>query len=123
VLEFLNEVVVETVVEIFSTKMGITSSGLYFENTLLKSKERYIESSSAKIEDEDVTFASNLLVETVGERSSRGLVHDSVNVHSQDGSSILCGLPLRVVEIRRDRVIDGYSEVSAKLPQFPSSSS
>ena len=35
------------VVKIFSTKMGITSSGLYFENTLLNSQERYIESSSS----------------------------------------------------------------------------
>ena len=34
-LELLNEVIDKTVVEIFSTKMGITSSGLYFENTLL----------------------------------------------------------------------------------------
>jgi hypothetical protein len=30
-LKFLDKVVDETVVEIFSTKMGITSSGLYFE--------------------------------------------------------------------------------------------
>lgn len=37
-----------------------------------KDSERYIESSSAKIEDEDVTFARNILVETVGDRSSRG---------------------------------------------------
>jgi hypothetical protein len=33
-LEFLGEVDNETVVEIFSTKMGITNCGLYFENTL-----------------------------------------------------------------------------------------
>jgi len=30
-LEFLGEVVDKTVNEIFTTKMGITSSGLYFE--------------------------------------------------------------------------------------------
>ena len=72
--ELLDEVVDKMVVEIFFTKMGITSSGLYFENTLLNSKGRYIESSSAKIEDEDVTFTSKLLAETIGDRSSRGLL-------------------------------------------------
>jgi hypothetical protein len=101
-LELLDEVVDKTVVEIFSTKMGIiTSSGLYFKNTLLNSKERYIKSSSTKIEDKDVAFASNLLVGTVGDRSSRGLIDDLENVHSRDGSSIPCGLPLRVIEIGR----------------------
>ena len=63
----------ETVIEIFSTKMGITSSGLYFENSLLNSKKGYIESSSAMIEDENVTFTGNFLVETVSDRSSRRL--------------------------------------------------
>jgi hypothetical protein len=48
------KVVDETVVKFFSTKMGIIGSGLYFENTLLNSKERYIERSSIKIEDENV---------------------------------------------------------------------
>ena len=71
--------------------MGITSSGLYFEDPFLNSKGGYIESSSAKIEDGNVTFAKNLLVETVSDRSSRGFVNDSENVHSRDGSGILCG--------------------------------
>ena len=60
-------------------------------------------------------FASNLLVEIVGNRSSHVLVDDSENVHSRDDSGILCGLPSRVVEIGRDsdnRVIDGCSKVS-----------
>jgi hypothetical protein len=112
-------VVDETVVKIFSTKTGITNNDLYFKNTL-NSKERYIESSSAKIEDEDVMFTSNLLVKTVGDRSSRGLVDDSENVHFRDGSGILCGLPLRVVEIGRDSDNSVSDEVS-KFPQFPSS--
>ena len=105
----------ETIVKIFSTEKGITSSGLYFENPLLNSKERHIESSSAKIEDEHITLASNFLVETVGDRSRCRLVDDSEDVHSLDGSGILCGLPLGVVEIRRDRnnrFVDRCSEIS-----------
>jgi hypothetical protein len=39
-------VVHETVIEIFSTKMGITSGGFDFENTLLDGEKGDIESSS-----------------------------------------------------------------------------
>ena len=48
------------VMKMFSAKMGITSGGLYFENPLLDCTKGIIEGSSAKIEDEDVTFTSNL---------------------------------------------------------------
>ena len=47
-----DSVVDETVIEIISTKMGITSSCLYIENAILNSKKGLIESSSVKIEDE-----------------------------------------------------------------------
>ena len=60
-LGFLDEVVDETIVEISSTKMGIASSGLYFENALVNSEERYIASFSFKIDDDDVTFDRNFL--------------------------------------------------------------
>ena len=39
-LESLDEVVDETIIETFSTKMGITSNGLYFENAFVNSEER-----------------------------------------------------------------------------------
>ena len=39
----------ETIIKIFSTKMGITSSGLDFKNTFINSEEQDIESSSIKI--------------------------------------------------------------------------
>lgn len=87
----MGEVVDETVIEVFSTKIGIAGSGLYFENTLLNRKKRYNKSSSAKIED-DTAF--NLLVETLGDRSSL--------------------LALRVVEISGDSddiIVNSYSEV------------
>ena len=113
-LEFLDKVVDETIIKIFSAKMGITSGGLDFENTLLNSEERDVESSSTEIEDEDVAFAGNLLVETIGDSGRSGFIDDSENVHPRDGASIFCGLPLRVVEVGgdgNDRVINGGSEV------------
>ena len=96
-LEFLDKVVDETVVEIFPTKMGIASGGFDFENTLLNTEERDIESSSTKIEDKDVAFADNLLVKTICDSSHRGLIDDSENVHSRDRAGILCSLSLRVI--------------------------
>ena len=86
-LEFLDEMVDETVVKVFSTKMGITSSHLHFKNTLINDKEQYIKSYSTKVEDEDVMF---LLVKTVHDCNSSGLVDDLKNVHPQDGTGILC---------------------------------
>ena len=56
-LEFLDEVVkktIETIIETFSTKMGITSSGFDFENTLLNGEKGNIKSSSTEIEDQDL---------------------------------------------------------------------
>jgi hypothetical protein len=50
------------------------------EERVLDSKERYIERTSSKIEDEDIAFAGNFSSKTVGDRSSRRLVDDSENV-------------------------------------------
>jgi NAD-specific glutamate dehydrogenase len=94
-------VVDETVIEIFTSKMGITSSGLDLENTLFNSEERHIESSSSKIEDEDISLADDLFVESVSDSSSGGFVDDTEDVHARDGSSILGRLTLRVAEVRR----------------------
>ena len=50
-LEFLDKVVDETIIKIFSTKMGITSGGFDFENTLLNNKKEDIKSSSTEIKN------------------------------------------------------------------------
>ena len=93
-LELGGKVVHQAIVKVFTTQVGITSSGLDFEDTLLNSQEGYIESTSAEIEDEDVTFAGNLLVETVGNGSGSWLVDDTEYVKSRNDTSILGGLSL-----------------------------
>ena len=52
--EFLLEVLQEVVVEILTTKMGITSSCLDGKDTTSDVEERNIESSSTQVEDENV---------------------------------------------------------------------
>ena len=113
-LEFLHKVVDEAIIEIFTSEMGITSSGLDLKNTLLNGEERDIESSSSKIEDEDVSLADDLLIKAVSDGSSGGLVDDTEDVHARNGSGILGRLTLRVVEVRRDGnngVVDGGAEI------------
>merc|ERR1711957_576213 len=94
--EFFHAELDESVVEIFTTEMGVTVSGL-------------------EIEDEDVAQLAVLFVETVGNGGCGGLVDDSLHVHAGDGTSILGGLTLGVVEVGGygdDRISTFLSEVS-----------
>jgi hypothetical protein len=65
VLEFLNEVIDETVIKILPTQVSITGSSL--EDTILNGQQRHIECTFTKIEDENITFARNFLVKTVSD--------------------------------------------------------
>jgi hypothetical protein len=113
-LELVAEVVDETVVEVLTTKVSVTSSGLDLEDTLLNGEERHIEGSSTKIEDEHVLLTLLLLVKTVGNGGSSGLVDDTEDVEAGDQTSILGGLALRVVEVCGNgdhSVVDGATKV------------
>ena len=101
--ELINEVVDETVVEVLTTQVSVTGSRLDLEDTLLNSQERDIESTTTEIEDEDVALTLSLLVKTVGNGSSSGLVDDTEDVEAGDETSILGGLTLRVVEVGWER--------------------
>src|SRR5690606_2564043 len=113
-LELLGEVVDETVVEVLTSQVSVTSSGLDLEDTILNGKERDIESSSSKIEDENVALARSLSVETVGDGSGSWLVDDTEDVEASDETGVLGGLTLRVVEVgwdSNDGIADGSSKV------------
>ena len=121
-LELVDEVVDETVVEVLTTQVSVTSSGLDLEDTLLNGQEGDIESTTTKIEDEDVALTLGLLVETVGDGSSSGLVDDTEDVETSNETSVLGGLTLRVVEVggdSDDSVVDGATEVGlGSLPHL-----
>lgn len=113
-LEFVNEVVDQTVVEVFTTQVSVTSGRLDLEDTLLNGEERDIEGTTTKIEDQDVALTLDLLVKTVGNGGSGGLVDDSENVETGDETGILGSLTLRVVEVSGDgnnSVVDSLAEV------------
>lgn len=113
-LELLYEVVDQAVVEVLTSQVSVTSGGLDLENALLDGKKGHIEGSSSQIEDENVALALNLLIETVGDGSSGGLVDNAENVETSDQTSVLGSLTLRISEVCRDcddRVVDGSSQV------------
>lgn len=113
-LELVDEVVDEAVVKVLTTQVSVTGGRLNLEDTLLDGKERDIESTTTKIEDEDVALTLNLLVETVGNGSGGGLVDDTEDVEASDQTGILGSLALRVVEVggdSDDSVVDGATKV------------
>ena len=81
VLELLDKVVDETIVEVLTTQVSVTSSGLDFEDTHFDGQKGHIESSSSKIEDEHVMLALDL-VETISNGGSSGFVDDTQDVQA-----------------------------------------
>merc|ERR1712184_235268 len=91
-LESSNAEIDEDVVEIFSTQVSVSIGSLDFKDSILNGKEGHIESATTKIENEDVLLTLALLVKTVGNGGSGGLVDDTLHVEASDGTSILSGL-------------------------------
>ena len=79
-LELLQETRDKTVVEVLITQVGVSSDSPDLEDTLLDGQERHIEGSSIEIKGEDIPLARSLLVETIGDGCSGGLVDDTKNV-------------------------------------------
>lgn len=75
---------------------------LDLKDTLLNSQKRDIESTTTKIENENVALALDLLVKTVGNGSGGGLVDDTKDVQAGNETRVLGGLTLRVVEVGGD---------------------
>ena len=112
-LEVLQEVIDHSVIEIFSTKMGISSRRLDFKDSILNGEKRDIEGTTTKIKDQDVLLCS-LLVETIRNRSSSRFVDDAHHIQSTDCSGILGCLTLSIVEIGRysnDCILDLLSKI------------
>lgn len=113
--ELLLAVVEKVCVEVLTTQVSVTSGGLDGEDTALDIEERHIESTTTQIVDEDVALLVGLVgAETVGDSSSGGLVDDTQDVEARDGTGVLGGLTLVVVEVGRDGD-DGLLHLLAEL--------
>jgi len=114
-LELGNAEVDEDIIEIFTTKMGVTIGSFDFEDTIFNGEKGHVKSTTTKIEDENVLLTLTLLVETVSNSGGSRLVDDTLDVEASDGSSILGSLSLTIIEIgwdSDDSTGDGLSEIS-----------
>jgi len=98
-LEVNHAVVDKLVIEVLSSQVSVTIGSLDFENTFLDSKEGNIESTTSKIENENVSLLSLLTIKTVSDCSSSWLIDDSENIDAGNSSCILGGLSLSIIEV------------------------
>ena len=93
----------------------LTSGGLDGKDTTLDVKKRNIESTTTEIVDEDVPLLLGLSgAETVGDSGGGRLVDDTENVETSNGTGVLGGLTLVVVEVGGDGD-DGLLDLLAEL--------
>jgi hypothetical protein len=85
-------------IKVLSSQVGITVGGKYLKDTIVNGEEGDIEGSSAEIENEDVGLPTRL-VHTVGDGGGGGFVDDTFDLESGDGTGILGGLALSIVEV------------------------
>lgn len=83
--------------------MSITGGSQNLEDTVIDRQKGNIEGTTTKVVDDDLGFTA-LLVKTVGDGSSGGLVDDTENLETSDGAGVLGSLTLGVVEVCEDRV-------------------
>ena len=112
-LEFALEMLEEGVVEIFSSKMGISRNSLDSENSVSDGEEGNIESSTTKIEDEDILLLGAFRIEAIGDSGGSGLVDDTEDVQSSNCAGVFGGISLTVGEICRDSD-DGFFNLLAE---------
>ena len=113
-LEFVDEVIDQTVIEIFTTQVRITGRGFDLKDTLFNGQEGHIKSSSTQIEDQHIALALGFLVQTVCNCCGGRFVDDTEDVETSNKTSILGSLTLRIVEVcwhSDNSVVDSASEV------------
>jgi len=93
----------------------LSSSGLDSEDTALNVEKRNIEGTTTEVVDEDIPLLVRLSrTKTVGDSGGSGLVDDTENVQASNGTGVLGGLTLVVVEVGGDGD-DGLLDLHAEL--------
>src|SRR5262245_12951976 len=90
--------------------MRVSTCGQDLKNTLAKLQNRNVERSPAKIVNSDPALLP--LIDPIGKRGGRRLVHDPENIETRNTSGIFRRLPLRIVEIGRhsdDCILDFFA--------------
>ncbi|KAK3029710.1 hypothetical protein RJ639_039119 [Escallonia herrerae] len=91
------------VIEVLSSKVSDTSSGLHFDVTLFNSEERDIKCTATKVKNKNIFYTNNTFLseKTISNGSSSRLIYNARHIETCNSSSIFCSLALRVIEIGR----------------------
>ncbi len=100
-LEFLNQPVNDALVDVVAAQVRIAVSGLHFHHAVADFENRNVEGAAAEIVHRDGLVL--LAVQPVSQRRRRRLVDDTHHFQPRDLAGVLGSLPLRVVEIGRNR--------------------
>src|SRR5690606_6823505 len=90
--KLVNKVVNNTVVEVFTTKVGVTVRALYFKYAVAKLKNRNVEGTNTKVESRDLFVF--LAFKAVCKCSRSWLVNNTLYFEAGNFTSIFCRLPL-----------------------------
>ncbi|KAI5431423.1 hypothetical protein KIW84_035567 [Lathyrus oleraceus] len=106
-----------SIIKIFTTKMGITSRGFNFKNTLFNSKKRHIKSTTSQIKNQHIllTNTGSFLVKTVSNSCCSWLIDNSHNIQPSNNSSIFGCLTLRIIKVSRysnNGVLNSQTKIS-----------
>jgi hypothetical protein len=118
-LELSLEELNDAVVKVLTSEVSVSGGGLDGEDARVNGQEGNIEGASTEIKDEHgallLVLATLLgVVKTVGNGGGGGLVDDAEHVKARDGTGVLGGIALGVVEVSGhgdDGLLDGLSEV------------
>jgi hypothetical protein len=93
-----DEIVHNSVVEVLTPKMGVTSSSQDLKNAIVDRQKANVEGSTAKIVDDDLGLPA-FLIESISNSGGRRLVDNTKNLQTSDCPCIFGGLTLTLVEI------------------------
>ena len=85
--------------------MRIASGGFHGKHPTGNVEERNIESATPEIENENVLLLFSLLIKSVRDGRSGGLIDDAKNIKPRDSAGVLGCETLRVVEVSWNTVL------------------
>ena len=97
--ELICQMLDDLVVKILTTKKGVAIGRLHLKYAISNLKDRHVKRTTTEIVNNNLAgFAP---VKTIGKRRCGGLVDDPQHFQPGNLAGILCGLPLRVIEVGR----------------------
>ena len=98
-LVLLDRIFNDTVIKVFTTKVGIASSSQDLKDTVVNGEKRNVEFTTSEVVDDHPGFRLGPLVKTVGDGSGGGFIEDTEDLQAGDSSSVVCRLALSVIEV------------------------